>query len=109
MTLSNQQTNNLTSVERVRIALPGNTPNGVAGKVVAIIRAYPGWPCALLYIKLTEGERIGQTIRILANKCVAMDAGVLSCPVCTGQCIPAARGIWQCQSCGNLVHSPTYD
>ena len=71
MTMNNQQTD-FTDVEHVRIAMPGNTLDGVAGKIECIMFAYPSWPCDLLYIKLIEGERIGQTIRILANKCVAI-------------------------------------
>jgi hypothetical protein len=56
--------------EMERIAFPGNDLDGAVGKVEAIVFAYEGWPCDLLYLKLTEGDHAGKTIRVLANRCV---------------------------------------
>lgn len=62
-----------TNVEIARINQPGSPLHGVTGRVAAVIFAYPGWPCDLLYLTLNEGNYAGRTIPIRADLCMAVE------------------------------------
>lgn len=64
-----------THVKTARIVFPGNDLDGATGRVEGIVFAYPSWPCDLLYLKLRNGPRAGQTIAIRANLCEAVTYG----------------------------------
>ena len=59
--------------ELAQISYPGHAFDGAIGKIEAIVFAYVGWPCDLLYLQLVDGEQAGKVIRVLANRCVAVE------------------------------------
>lgn len=61
------------NVEIARIVKPGSPMDGVTGRVAAVIFAYPGWPCDLVFLTILDGNYAGRTIPIRADLCMAVE------------------------------------